>query len=267
MTAANPNDEAAPRLLGYFGHHKCGTQWVKAIVQSIARTLELSWVVYNNPRQFGGDLSKAVAEKGVRFLLYVNAEQGYVVSLRHYRGFHMVRDPRDIVVSAYYSHLYSHPTGAWWPELVRYREELRELDHDAGLMRELEELAPQFRIMSRWDYANPNMLEVRMEEATRDPPGWFEKIFDFLGILGGGDNARRRRVGLNRETLARILEKNSFSTLAGGRGRGEEDVRSHYRKGVSGDWTNHFNAAHVEYFKAHYNNLLLDLGYEQRVDW
>jgi Sulfotransferase domain len=267
MEAGGPSALTAPQILGYFGHHKCGTQWVKAILQDIAHALTLTCVVYNNPRQFGGDLQKAIADQGVRFFLYVNAEQRYVASLIRYRGFHMVRDPRDIAVSAYYSHLYSHPIGTWWPELVRYRDELQELDHDAGLMRELEELAPQFHNMSCWNYANPNILEVRMEHVTHDPLGWFERIFDFLGILHREDEARRTGTALSRETLIRILDKNSFSALAGGRDRGEEDIRSHYRKGVSGDWASHFGAAHVDYFKEHYNNLLLDLGYEHRADW
>jgi hypothetical protein len=54
---------------------------------------------------------------------------------------------------------------------------------------------------------------------------------------------------------------------AGGRAPGEEDVTSHYRKGVPGDWKLHFGPAHIDYFKQHYNDLLLKLGYEQSPDW
>ncbi|MDZ7673816.1 MAG: sulfotransferase domain-containing protein [Acidimicrobiales bacterium] len=47
---------------------------------------------------------------------------------------------------------------------------------------------------------------------------------------------------------------------------GEEDVTSHLRKGVAGDWVNHFDAEHIEYFKAHYGDLL-QFHYETSNDW
>ena len=49
--------------------------------------------------------------------------------------------------------------------------------------------------------------------------------------------------------------------------RGIEDACSHYRKGVAGDWANHFKPQHKEYFKKNYNDVLLKLGYESTLDW
>jgi hypothetical protein len=48
---------------------------------------------------------------------------------------------------------------------------------------------------------------------------------------------------------------------------GDQDVQSHYRKGLSGDWVNHFTPAHVQYFKEHYNDVLFGLGYERDPNW
>jgi len=64
-----------------------------------------------------------------------------------------------------------------------------------------------------------------------------------------------------------IVERYSFERLSGGRHKGQEDPRHHYRRGIPGDWRNHFTPLHVEYFKALYNPLLLKLGYEADVDW
>ena len=63
------------------------------------------------------------------------------------------------------------------------------------------------------------------------------------------------------------LERLSFKKLAGGRKKGEENIKSHYRKGVHGDWKNHLNDDHVAFFKEHYNELLIKLGYETDGDW
>ncbi|HUW09082.1 MAG TPA: sulfotransferase domain-containing protein, partial [Anaerolineae bacterium] len=62
--------------------------------------------------------------------------------------------------------------------------------------------------------------------------------------------------------LHSVLEAHSFRVLAGGRQPGEEDTASHYRKGIAGDWRNHFTDAHVERFKAVSNDLVTLLGYE-----
>jgi hypothetical protein len=64
-----------------------------------------------------------------------------------------------------------------------------------------------------------------------------------------------------------IVYDNRFETKANGRRPGNEDVSSHYRKGQAGDWANHFNDEHRRYFKKHFNDLLLKLGYENSPDW
>ena len=64
-----------------------------------------------------------------------------------------------------------------------------------------------------------------------------------------------------------IVDRHRFSRKAGGRERGVEDAHNHYRKGVAGDWRNHFEPVHVEYFKRNYNDLLLRLGYETDPHW
>jgi Sulfotransferase domain len=253
------------QLLAYFGHHKCATQWVKGIVRGVCRQTCLEFTAYTGSSQFDHDLGRAVEANGTEFLCYLNARPRHVAMLLDYRGFHMVRDPRDIAVSAYFSHLYSHPTGPW---LAEHRRRLESVDKDEGLLLELQRRRRQFESMLSWDYENPDVLEVRMEDVTSEPNRWFTRIFEFLGLLEEDDAPEDRPSGgISAATLRSLLEKNSFARKSRGREIGQEDVHSHYRKGASGDWVNHFSAAHVEYFKQHYNELLLRLGYESRADW
>ena len=99
-------------------------------------------------KEFGGDLERYVREQKIDFLLYGNADFQQVQRLpvEKIRAFHYVRDPRDIVVSAYFSHRNSHSTEAW-PELVEYREKLRSCSKEEGLFLELEFRAHQFEEM------------------------------------------------------------------------------------------------------------------------
>jgi hypothetical protein len=72
---------------------------------------------------------------------------------------------------------------------------------------------------------------------------------------------------LSDKALKEILSGQDFKKKTGGREAGQEDKKSHYRKGVSGDWVNHMKAVHLKYFVAHYNPVLLKLGYESDPDW
>ena len=52
-----------------------------------------------------------------------------------------------------------------------------------------------------------------------------------------------------------------FQRFSGGRLRGDEDRASHFRKGVAGDWRDHFDEEAVRSFEAQAGGLLRDLGY------
>jgi hypothetical protein len=153
--------------------------------------------------------------------------------------------------------------------------------------------ATQFNDMAQWDYRQPHVLELKMEDVIQDQTGAFIRIFRFLGLLDerpatASERVRFRLMGLLNEAgrvsrgvfpfqcrietvspgaIANLVQSSRFQNLAGRRRPGQEDVRSHYRKGVAGDWVNHFTARHVEEFKRRYNDLLLKLGYEKNADW
>ena len=52
-----------------------------------------------------------------------------------------------------------------------------------------------------------------------------------------------------------------------GRRPGEEARGEFARKGVSGDWENHFTRAAAEVFDSYAGNALVELGYEQNSSW
>jgi lipopolysaccharide transport system ATP-binding protein len=76
-----------------------------------------------------------------------------------------------------------------------------------------------------------------------------------------------QRACLPQPILRHILARHAFEHRAGGRTRGQEDVRHHYRKGVAGDWRNYFTSRVTAEFKARYGDLLIRLGYESSLDW
>lgn len=70
-------------------------------------------------------------------------------------------------------------------------------------------------------------LEVRYEDLLDRGPVAMTRMLEFLSIAP------------DPKTVDGCLKAASFEKLSGGRGRGDEDPKSHFRKGVSGDWHNH----------------------------
>ena len=298
-----PKSSSEPaHLRMFFGHHKCASGWIDNILREICLHMGIKFKIVHQPYSFDeyGTLGPLVKAEKIDFLAYINTNLAYMDDLPPHRGFHVVRDPRDIVVSAYFSHRNSlkAPT---WSELGEIREKLQGMSKEEGLMFELEYLRDQFERMHAWDYEQPHVLELQMERLSAEPLKVFIEIMDFLEMLGDEPQssvsrfATRMQMKMNRlnhrgrrlmpagmplfpvprkrmattppSMIAEITEALSFKKLAGGRKKGQENTQSHYRKGVHGDWRNHFNEAHLAYFRANYNDLVVKLGYEAHLDW
>ena len=114
-------------LYCYFGHHKMASTFITTLVRHISKYVGLRSEVVNIPSKFNYNLGEHLLNNGTRFLCYVNAQCEYVNQITiPFKGFHVIRDPRDCIVSAYFSHRNSHSTRIW-PELVEHRKNLIDL--------------------------------------------------------------------------------------------------------------------------------------------
>ncbi|MBI3331468.1 glycosyltransferase [Candidatus Peregrinibacteria bacterium] len=253
-------------LLFFFGHHKCASSWMAKIMYAVSKHIGLKCGTFHNDREFRGTLEQTARASG-DVLCYLNADRTYVQHLRNFRGIHLIRDPRDIIVSAYFSHLYTHPTENW-PALEAHRAILRDLPKEQGLLLEMQFSNWVLRHMRNWNYRDPDILELKLREFTTVPTSFFIDAFTHLGLLSDQPcPVPYPGPTLTTVDLLRIIEMNNFSALAGGRARGIENLQSHYRKGTVGDWKNHFTEAHAAWFKENHGDLVTRLGFEQDDAW
>ena len=160
---------------------------------------------------------------------------------------------------------------------------------EEGLYAEMDFSHQEIVDMSEWDYDNTNILEVKMENLTRDPYRGFLQIFKHLDLIDEEDHFRMRRktrvfyrTALNRlagrggvfsplrkelkptgEMVLGRVYANRFERKAGGRKAGQENVNSHYRKGKRNDWVHHFSPDHIRYFRSRFGDVVTRLGYEE----
>jgi hypothetical protein len=279
-------------LVAYFGHHKCASRTLAGICRDVASLTGHNFSDITSPIVFGRNMQEIVDKNKISFLSYSNARKGKVDELSDFKGVHLIRDPRDIIVSAYFSHMYSHSTRSW-KQLKAHRDILRRSSKEDGLHAEIDFSARNIESIAEWDYQQTNVLEMTFEGLVRDPFPQLLKALRFLGLINHEPpdkytcisysyytgrccllvrsllriQTKVRRMTINQSELDWILRRNSFERKSRGRARGQEDTMSHYRKGVPGDWRNHFMPGHKDHFRESFGNLLVNLNYEKDNNW
>jgi hypothetical protein len=303
-------------MLAYFGHHKCGSTWLYEFVMRLTRELGLRHYLVLDERtptargplmaigrggrgheRVKGEfervrLRRRAEEAGADFVSCITADREQAEALSAERAFHVIRDPRDIVVSGYFSHRNSRPAdhpgaGAWEMEhIAAHRRRLEAASKEEGLVLEMDFARQELLDLGEWDYGRPEILELRLEDLSARPYDEFVRIFRHLELLHGEEPSAGRDVV--RVTTRRVLNRlssrplfsrlrrpmpatgeillgavygNRFEAKTQGRRAGAEDTSSHYRKGVAGDWLNHFTPAVAEAFEQRFDGLPQKLGY------
>ncbi len=161
-----------------------------------------------------------------------------------------IRDPRDLTVSwAYYVGL---PGRDKWanPEAVA-------LDIPQRIDFYIERVLPRMVDWAQGWRSNRNAqqgLLIRYEDMLADAEGCLANLYRHCGLEQAPEWVRK------------TVERHSFRKQTG-RDPGQGDSAQFNRKGIAGDWRNHFTDEQKVAFKAVAGQALIGLGYESGVDW
>ena len=174
------------------------------------------------------------------------------------------RDGRDVLVSQYYHYLFHNDRGN--SRLVNQcRSDLNFSDysdiqtHLPKFMEYVYETKKHPR-MSWKDFGDhwlsePDCINVRYEDFRLDP---VSAMKDLLTRLQGKEPEL--------DLVRRVVDSQSFEAKSGRR-PGEENQSSFLRKGVVGDWQNHFSLECRQKFNIYAGKQLINLGYEKDESW
>lgn len=175
-------------------------------------------------------------------------------ALRPYRGIHVMRDPRDMIVSGYHYHKWTNE--AWVHRADAkgrsYQEKLNAVDKTTGLFMEIDHFIFFYRdLLESWDLDDPDTLEVSYEAlmgAERD--ALYHEIFTHLGCTGA-----QHRLGVD---LMRLFEA---KRRTGRTGDAQQARLAHIRSGRSEQWREELQPAHLDYIEVQLGPVLRKFGY------
>lgn len=192
-------------------------------------------------------------------VLICNHSQHATDSLGDVVGSHLIRDPRDAIVSGYFYHLWTDESWAREPQSrfagLSYQQHLKTLDQNAGLGAEIERFAEYVRDygLLNWDYHDPRMLELKYEDLIRNERVVFKKMFQHYGFTP-------RAVSIS----IHLALQQSFKNVSQ-RQLGEQVARSHLRSGEPGEWKSVFTREHCRQIHDRLGELIERMGYESTL--
>jgi hypothetical protein len=168
----------------------------------------------------------------------------------HVKFVSVYRDPRDVLVSTtFHMSAMAEEEGGFPAELsaMPVKHQLLHLMDVEYFLGRLE----------HW-FRHEGVCKVGYEELRADPVPVISRVIDHLGLDVRGERIRQ------------TADWHDFKRRSG-RKPGQAEPDSGMRKGVCGDWQNHFDDECREHFKhaldGRWHRLLIDMGYESTPDW
>jgi hypothetical protein len=173
-----------------------------------------------------------------------------------YQGLHLIRDPRDVIVSAAFYHE-SCKKENWLLQSMKEFEGLSYQQSIANLPSLEKKLEFEMhhcsgntiRDMLSWNYSNTNFYEAKYEDLVTDTKLiHFHNIFSFLGF--------------SKDHMDKSLQIAFNNSLFSGK-----KINSHVRSGQPGQWKTCFTKKTYRLFLYLFEDALVQLGYEKNDQW
>ncbi|MCE7995857.1 MAG: sulfotransferase domain-containing protein [Roseivirga sp.] len=166
--------------------------------------------------------------------------------------FFVMRDPRELVISWYFSTKKNHILGNH-SNMGVHRDKLNELDQKEGIKYAIDQFynKDKFGLLESWmnHKDDKNILILRYENLISDSVNEFSRLFKFLDIR------------ISDEKLKQLIYDYSFEKITG-REIGVANENSHLRGGGKDSWRQYFDEEILAYFYEKSNDVAKKMGYE-----
>lgn len=248
-------------ILFIAGLPKSGTTWLERMLCSLPyfQTIMLPSAVYFEQKNNGSHnfeffkdtfLKLQKSNSVLKLHLHGSANNREAVVSANLKYVVMFRDLRDVAVS-YYFYVKNTP---WHPEHSLYKN-FQTTEEGLSFFGKTLLLEYQDWIYSWSNNKNEGQLVVKYEDLRSNTRPILVKILN------------QYEVNLNDQEIDTIVDNFSFDRLSKGKKNEGNEDKSFYRKGISGDWKNHFTSNNKAEFKAIIGQFLIDFEYEKDLKW
>jgi len=243
------NKNTMKNFIIHSSYHKAGTKLFEKILIEIAKK-------YNKPLNTE---MKNISCNDIFLDLHSDFYKNKIYTLipLTYKGTHMLRDPRDIIVSAYFYHQWSDEE--WINRKIINEQPLKKYlktcSIEEGLISEIHLLHNNIQNMYNWNYNNNKFLEIKYENIIYDDVNLYEKIFNHYEIKSE-----------DIDYFVNFALQNKFQNITN-RKLCEIKNNKHTRSGIEGQWKKYFTNAVKSTFKLTFGDILVKTKYEDDNNW
>lgn len=215
-----------PLKYNVIGTPRCGTMWVTKIVSMLLGEKS------RDQRKLFHRLKQKI-KPAIRIRHF---HEGIIEDYKNDQQIIFIyRDIRDAIVSGYHYIGNNLNPGTMYSNIANFKKLPKEEALRKHIIMYMKYRLP---VMEYWlKLKAKNLLIIKYEDLLENRGFWINEINRKTGIMA------------SERLVKNVINETSFSAMSGGRKSGKENEKSHQRRGVSGDWQNHFNNKHVEMFR------------------
>jgi hypothetical protein len=236
-------------------HHKTGTVWMDGVFKNIAHDLDVQYIDFRSQHEC---LGEALAKPFILLNCDSNfREHSHILDRDDVRILHLVRDPRDVLISAMHYHRKSNESWLHEPipgyDNVTYQRRLKALPtkFDQYVFEMEHSTAGTLREVLSWQYSRTNCFEARYEDLRQDMQlAYWRKIGAFLGF-----DKREQEI-----SCQRFWQNSLFGGLT-------RFGNKHVRSGDIAQWKREFTTDLGYAFLQRFPYALRSLKYENSNSW
>lgn len=156
----------------------------------------------------------------------------------------MVRDARDVAVS--FAYHFKRSNSNKFNEDGTFQE---------GYLKQAMEAWCAYSEHIRSNLSDDGLKIIKYEDMLVNSVVVISEIYQFMNV------------NTEESILKKVVDETSFENMSGGRKKGEEDANSFFRKGIVGDWKNHFNDNEKEIIRQIGGEELIRWNYTKDLNW
>ena len=228
-------------------YHKCASQWIKNVFWRLNVQNEFLWMGNKEPeketRVLRDEIGTDAKFPGVGMWENINVKDEKFKSLFPpiSKTVTVIRDPRDILISGYYSHKKSHPViEGMWKDLPVQRSVLLKLNKEEGLLSTIDFLDYQFNNLK---HLYKSKVTFFLFEDIVDNP--YKLVKNILNVWG-----------MKATNIKQVVDKFTLENLKLGKIKTPPFNSDHYRSGRPGEWKDVLSEKVLNKFHKKYPNLI-----------